>query len=125
VVAGNEGEGDFLMRYLLTMIGDETESSAMSPEEAAAFGQQIEAFNEALQKGGAWVAAEGLGPKASSKTITFDHGTARIREGTFSDSPDQSLGYWVIEASSLDEAVEWGRKLGVASGAVEVRAVAE
>jgi hypothetical protein len=118
-------KGRSIVKYLLTMIGDEAASAAMSPEESAEFGDQIEAFNEALRKGGAWVAAEGLGPKAESKTISFSGGAVSVRDGTFSDAADQSLGYWVIEASSLDDAVEWGRKLGIGSGIVEVRTVFE
>jgi hypothetical protein len=105
------------------MIGDETAIAALPAEEAEAFGASIEAFNKALQDSGAWVDAVGIGPKAEAKTLSFDHGDASVAAGPYTDSANQALGYWIVEAADIDEAVDLGRKLGLASGAIEVRPV--
>jgi hypothetical protein len=113
------------MKYLLSMIGDEEKLASQTPDQAQQFGDRIENFNAALREGGVWVSAEGLGPKAESKTVRFKGGTSSVLEGTASPATEQSLGYWVIQAASLDEAADWGRRLGLDDGIVEVRSLLE
>jgi hypothetical protein len=109
------------MRFVLTMIGDDTAIAALPADEAEAFGANIEAFNKALQDSGAWVDAVGIGPKSEAKTLTFDSGSASVASGPYADTPDQALGYWIIEAADIDEAVDLGSKLRLASGSIDIR----
>jgi hypothetical protein len=35
------------------------------------------------------------------------------------------MGFWIIEAANLDEALEWTRKAPLQEGAIEVRPIVE
>jgi hypothetical protein len=45
-----------------------------------------------------------------------------MTDGPYAETKEQMGGFWVIEASDLDAALEWGGKAAAASeGPVEVR----
>jgi hypothetical protein len=109
------------MRYILSMISNYSDWQAMTPEQAQAFDAKITAFNDDLRKAGAWVSAEGLGEPSEGKTVRFEDGNASVGDGPYVDRPDQFGGFWIIEAATIDEAVEWARKAPLTRGAIEVR----
>lgn len=88
------------MRYLVSVIDDRT--GFATPTEMAA----IDAFNERLEARGHWVFAGGLASPGSATVIDN-----RGREGVFTDGPfleskEYISGFWIIEAPSLDVALE-------------------
>jgi hypothetical protein len=113
------------MNYLLSMISDEGTFATQTPDEAKRFEDKIQAFNAALQSEGAWVYAEGLTAKADARTVRFRRGDATVSDGTASDAAEQSVGYWVISAGSIDQATDWARRLGLDEGTIEVRPLLE
>lgn len=111
------------MKYILSMISDYAEWEAMTPEQAQTFDERITTFNDDLRKAGAWVSGEGLGEPSSAKTVRFEGGTPTVKGGPATDAREQLGGFWIIEAASLDEATDWGKKAPMTSGALEVRAL--
>jgi hypothetical protein len=108
------------VKFIITMFTDYSEFERMPPDKAQAFGEGIATFNEALQKAGAWVSAEGLGAPAEGKTIRVEHGRSTIVDGALLDSPALS-GFWLIEAESIGDAANWALEVPSGAGAVEVR----
>jgi hypothetical protein len=49
-------------------------------------------------------------------------GDVLVTDGPYLETKEHIAGFWVLEAASLDEAMEWGRKAVIACKApVEVR----
>ena len=83
---------------------------------------QVSAFNEELQGAGSWVFAGGLHPITTATVVDASKGEPVITGGPYAESKEQMGGFWVIEATNLEEALEWARKGSAAcEGPVEVR----
>jgi hypothetical protein len=83
-------------------------------------------FNEELAKAGALVALDGLHPIAKGARVSFTGGKPIITDGPFVESKEVIGGYWIIQAKSKDEAVEWARRVPAAKGdAIEIRQIFE
>ncbi|GAA6525504.1 YciI family protein [Intrasporangium sp. DVR] len=79
----------------------------------------VDRFNAKLEKAGALVFAGGLVPPGEAKVADG----ATVTDGPFSEAKEVLGGFWVIEAASLDEALDLAREGSVAcANPVEVRA---
>jgi hypothetical protein len=65
----------------------------------------------------------GLHPVKSAKSLQAQpSGKVLITDGTYLETKEHTGGFWVLEATDMNEAPEWGRKAVVACRApVEVR----
>jgi hypothetical protein len=109
-------------QYLISVWHDESYETDFSTPEAQARVAQVGAFNEELQRAGAWVFAAGLLPSSSATVVRSSGGEVSMTDGPYAETKEQMGGFWVIEASDLDAALEWGGKAAAASeGPVEVR----
>ena len=85
-------------------------------------GPQVNAVNEEMQKTGAWVFGAGLKPVSSSTVVRSTGGDVSMTDGPYAESKEQMGGFWVIETSDLDSALDWAGKAAAAcEGPVEVR----
>ncbi|MFT3888365.1 MAG: YciI family protein [Arachnia sp.] len=113
------------MQYTFFLYSDETayasRSAADMEQELAVFG----AYIGALQEAGVFVATDWLQPTSTATTISMRDGEAVVHDGPFAETKEQLGGYFIINAPSLDAALEWAKKCPVAYyGKVEVRASA-
>ena len=109
-------------RYLISVWHDDTYETDFSTPEAQRRAAQVGAFNEELMKAGAWVFAAGLQPASSATVVRSSEGEVSMTDGPYAETKEQMGGFWVIEASDLDAALEWAGKAAAASGeTVEVR----
>jgi hypothetical protein len=67
-------------------------------------------FNEELVKAGVLLAGEGLHPTSRGARIVFDGEQRSVVDGPFSESKELVAGFWIIEVSSKQEAIEWMRR---------------
>jgi hypothetical protein len=114
------------MRFIVMVkASEESEAGAMpTAEEADAMGR----FNDEMIKAGVMLAGEGLYPSSRGARIVFDGGTRTVVDGPFAETKELVAGYWLIEVSSLEEAVEWMRRCPNPTGAdgqIEIRQVFE
>ena len=113
------------MKYLLGLIGDERETHAweeISPEEMQAVYEQMNAFNEEMERAGVLVLAAGLDRSDTATTVRFGAGGEReVTDGPFAETKEWLAGFWVIECADLDEALGWVRKAPMEDGKIEVR----
>jgi hypothetical protein len=83
-------------------------------------------FNEELAKAGALIALDGLHPPENGARVSFRGGKALVTDGPFTESKEVVGGYWLIQAKSKEEAIEWARQCPAEDGdVIEVRQVFE
>lgn len=102
----------------------ESEAGQMpTTEELAAMGR----FNEELADAGIMLSGEGLLSSARGKRVKFKGGNASVVDGPFTESKELVAGFWIWKVKSMDEAVEWARRIPVnpdVEGEVELRQIA-
>lgn len=76
-------------------------------EELAAMG----AFNEELVKAGIMLDGGGLKPTRFARRVRFQGGDRRIIDGPFAETKELLAGFWIWQVKSLEEAVEWVRRM--------------
>ena len=104
------------MQYLVSVIDDRT-GSATSREMAA-----IDVFNERLQADGHWVFATGLASPSASTVVDGRPAEPVFTDGPFLESKEFLAGFWIIEATDLDVALQWAKEGSQACrGRLEVR----
>jgi hypothetical protein len=103
----------------------ETESGKVpSEQEFSAMG----AYNDQLIKAGIMLSGEGLLSSAHGKRVRFSKGTKSVVDGPFTESKELVAGFWIWKVKSLDEAVEWVKRMpdfGGEDSDIEIRQVAE
>jgi hypothetical protein len=97
---GGPSEGETAMRYLFSVIDDG--AGLATPSEMAA----IDEFNDRLRAGGHWVLAGGLGDPSTATVVDDRDGRAILTDGPFVETKEYLAGFWVVDASDLDEALE-------------------
>jgi hypothetical protein len=88
--------------------------------------QAMNKYNEELTRAGILLALDGLHPPAAATRLTFK-GEARpaVTDGPFTEAKELVGGYWIIQARSKEEAVEWASRAPIGDGTIEVRQIAE
>ena len=83
-------------------------------------------FNEELIKAGVMLQGEGLHPSAKGARIRWSGGKRTIVDGPFSEAKELVAGYWLIQAKSREEAIEWMKRAPMGDDAeLEIRQVFE
>lgn len=64
-------------------------------------------------------------PTTAATTLRKDREPALVLDGPFAETKEQLLGFYIIDCTSLDEALEFARELGAVNpgGAYEIRPV--
>jgi len=91
---------------------------------------EMTTFNEELVKAGVMLAGEGLHPSAKGVRVAFGGGERKVIDGPFAETKELLAGFWVWQVKSLDEAVEWVKRMpsptdGTDEPVVEIRPVFE
>ncbi|GAA1303402.1 YciI family protein [Saccharothrix xinjiangensis] len=112
------------MRFMVIVKATaDTEAGAMpTEEELLAMG----AFNEELVKAGVLLAGEGLHPSSNGTRVYFSGDQRTVVDGPFTETKELIAGFWLLELKSLEEAVEWVKRVPNPTGAesqIEIRQV--
>ena len=117
------------MKYLLlTYNAPESREiwDAMTESEQQAEEDEYVRLAEAMRETNAYIAAHELEPFATSRTVRVRNGTQTVTDGPAVHGEEFLTGYFLIEADSLEAALEWAAQVPNArSGSVEVRQVIE
>ena len=83
-------------------------------------------FNEELIKAGVMLAAEGLQPSSKGKRVKFSGAKPIVIDGPFAETKELIAGFWLWQAKSMEEAIEWLKRSPFGGGAeIEIRQVYE
>ena len=112
------------MRFMvLVKANEESEAGVMPSEELLA---EMGKYNEELVKAGVMLAGEGLQPSSNGARIRFSGKERTVIDGPFAETKELIAGYWLIQAKSKEEAIEWVKRAPFDGGAeVELRQVFE
>src|SRR5215204_32283 len=84
-------------------------------------------YNEELAKAGVMVAGEGLHPSSRGARVRFDtEGRTTVLDGPFTETKELIAGFWILQVSSKEEAIEWVRRVPSEPGRqteIEIRQV--
>ena len=111
------------MRFMLIVkASKESEAGVLPSEKELA---EMGKFNEQMVKNGMMLAGEGLQASSKGARVTFKGGKPTIVDGPFAETKELVAGFWLIQAKSKEEAVEWARRAPFVDGEIEVRQVFE
>jgi hypothetical protein len=96
-------------RYLLSVFQEEG-AEPPTPEHAQEIMTRVAAHQEELKAAGAWVFFGALTDASSATVVRGADGEVSMTDGPYAEAKEQIGGFPVIEASDLDEALEWARK---------------
>jgi hypothetical protein len=98
-------EGAETMRFIAMVHASEQSEAGVMPteDELAAMG----AFNEELVKAGVMLAGEGLHPTSRGARVVHTSGGTTVVDGPFAETKELIAGFWILQASSYEEALEW------------------
>lgn len=86
-------------------------------------------FNEELAKAGVMKAGEGLQASSKGARVRFEGAKRTVIDGPFAETKELVAGYWIWECKSLNEAIEWAKKIPnldeEGNGEVEIRQLFE
>jgi hypothetical protein len=112
------------MRYVLMICTDESAEEARSPEEAAASMAEYAAFGQEMSARNVLRGGERLRPATEATTVQVRDGKVLTADGPFAETKEQVGGYYIVECSDLDEAIEVASKIpGARHGTIEVRPI--
>ena len=105
---------------------EQSEAGEMPSEELLT---QMMAFNEELVKAGVMLAGDGLHPSSKGVRVRFEGSERKVIDGPFAETKELLGGYWLWQVKSMDEAIEWVKRVpnpdeGV-EGVIEIRPVFE
>jgi hypothetical protein len=90
--------------------------------------EQMTAFNEELVRAGVMLAGEGLHPSSKGVRVLFSGNERKVIDGPFAETKELLAGYWLWQVKSLEEAIEWVKRLPNPEGeeaVIEIRPVFE
>lgn len=86
--------------------------------------EQMTRFNEEMGKAIKILDLNGLHPQLTGARVAFSNGKAKVTDGPFIETKEVLGGYWLVEADSKDEVLEWVRKCPAEDGdVIEIRQV--
>lgn len=111
------------MRFMMIMKPNVDEDNWTPTPEAIA---SMSKYNEQLSQAGVLLALDGLQPSSKGAQVSFAGGQPTVTDGPFTESKELIGGYWLIQAKSKEEAVQWATRCPAADGdVIEVRQVYE
>lgn len=112
------------MQYVCLVYGEEKDLYALTKEAGAKLDADSLAYDRVLQEKGLLVIAQALQPVKTSKTVRRRQGKRLVTDGPFAETKEQLLGFVMVEAASLEEALDIAAGIPLAEiGTIEVRAV--
>ena len=114
------------MQYVLLIYADEEDWSSLSADERSSTYREYGTLTSDLREQGKLLAGEELQPVATATTVEVRDTETLVSDGAFAETKEVLAGFYLIEAESLDEAIEWASRIPSArTGKVEVRPVVE
>ena len=111
------------MRFVMMVKATPDSETGVMPTEAEL--AEMGRFNEELVKAGVMLAGEGLHPTSKGVRVRFAGGKRTVIDGPFTETKELVAGFWLIQAKSREEAVEWVKRCPMQDAEIEIRQVFE
>ncbi len=96
------------MRFMVMVKADKNSEAGVLPDEKLL--TEMGKYNEELVKAGVLLAAEGLQPSSKGARVRFSGTKRTVIDGPFAETKELIAGFWLIQAKSKDEAIEWVKR---------------
>ncbi len=111
------------MRFMMFVKANKDSEAGVLPHEKIL--SEMGRYNEQLVKAGALLAAEGLQASSKGARVHCAKGKIKVTDGPFAEAKELVAGFWLNQANSMDEAVDWARRAPFQEGEVEIRPLFE
>src|SRR5882762_6714197 len=117
------------MRFMVLMIpgvyqgGRKVDSNFVPDAEKM---KRMGQFNDELKKAVTLISLDGLQPLTKGARLAFSKGSVQVTDGPFVEAKEVLGGYWMLEAKSKEEVVNWMKRCPADDGdVIEIRQVFE
>ncbi|MBA2758394.1 MAG: YciI family protein [Chloroflexia bacterium] len=111
------------MKYMLLIYG--AEDAIDDNEREACYGKSSQLAHD-LKASGQYLGASPLHSVSTATSVRVRSGKRMVTDGPFAETREQLGGYYVIDATDLDEAIGIAERIpGAAWGTIEVRPIVE
>jgi hypothetical protein len=93
------------MRFMAMVKAHKDSEAGVMPSEKLM--TEMGNFNEELVKAGVMLAGEGLQPSSKGARVRFSGSKRTVIDGPFAETKELIAGFWLLQAKSLQEAIEW------------------
>lgn len=105
------------MKYLCLVYLDENRIDELPDEECVEYDTRI-------RGSGHCIASEALQPVHTATTVRVRNGKVAMTDGPFAETKEQLAGFYMIEATDLDEAIRLASEIPPARvGSIEIRPI--
>lgn len=112
------------MQYMMLIYFNE--DGAVTEAQRAQCYEDSAAYCRQLQTEGKYVLAAPLHPTSTATSVRAVDGKRLVTDGPFAETREQLGGFFLINASNLDEAIEIGKQIPAGRwGTVEIRPVVQ
>jgi hypothetical protein len=129
------------MRFMLLLKGDPQVDATEGISADAVEGplppteliEGMHRYMEDLTKAGVLLAAEGLFDSSQGARVVYANGRKSVVDGPFAEAKELVAGFYIIQVSSKEEAIEWAKRCPVElavqgtdmEAVIEIRQVAD
>jgi hypothetical protein len=97
------------MRVMVLIKADAKSEAGVLPDEQLL--ADMGRFNEELAAAGLLRGGDGLQPSSKGARVRFQGSSRVVTHGPFAETGELVAGYWLWEVASLDEAIEWVKRI--------------
>jgi len=114
------------MKYMLIMRSTAEAAEAFKDVDFEEVLNAMGAYNESMIKAGVMLGGEGLTDAKDGFVVDFSADKPIVTDGPYGEVHELFNGFWIIEASSKEEAAEWASRAPLGPGSkLEVRRVTD
>lgn len=96
------------MRFMAIVKATKESETGVIP--SAAELEEMGRFNAEMVKAGVLLAAEGLAASSQGARVQFRGDKRAVVDGPFAETKELVSGFWILQVSSKEEAIEWIRR---------------
>lgn len=111
------------MRFMVIVKANKDSEAGVLPDERLV--AEMAKYNDELAKAGILLAAEGLHPSSNGVRVRFAGTQRTVVDGPFTETKELIAGFWLWQAKSRQEAIEWLKRAPFDQTEVEIREVFE
>jgi hypothetical protein len=110
------------MQFLLLIYDQEADWAKLTPAQQGAMYQEYGQFTKEITEKGKYLGGNQLKPIATATTVRVRDGKRVTTDGPFAETKEQLGGYYLVDATDLDEAIAIAARIPSARyGSIEVR----
>jgi hypothetical protein len=111
------------MRFMLLVRSTKNYEAGIWPDEKLE--AELAKYKEELVKAGVRLDGARLQPSSQGARVHYAKGKCTVVDGPFTETKELIAGFSMIEVKSLEEAIEWAKRIPFPDGEVEVRPLFE